>query len=187
MKNWVTVAIAIIALVASVCALYLDNEHLELQRTQHEEAIKLGRSALGADTQHHQEALEADIQHHQEAMELGRSALEADTQHYEELSDQYEEVIRPHTKHEEIYDDISLLYDLLVLCRDWLSTLPYEDRKVPEPYYIEANNNFYSAIKELRVKNFHEAERLVGDAYASLAEGYKAYASVVSSNTTASE
>jgi len=173
MKNWVTVAVAIIALVTSVCALYLDNEHLELQQTQHEEAMELGSSAL-----------EADTQHHQEAMELGSSALEADTQHYEELSKQFEEVIMPHTKHEEIYDDIALLYDLLVLCRDWLITLPYDDRKAPEPYYIEANSNFYSAIKELRVKNFHEAERLVEDAYASLAECYKAYASVVSSNTT---
>ena len=52
MRNQATLIVAILALVGSVCALYFDNQHLELQQTQHEEAMELGHSTLAADTQH---------------------------------------------------------------------------------------------------------------------------------------
>ena len=200
LKNWGALTVAIVALVGSVYALYLDNKHLELQQTQHEEAMELGSSALEADTQHHQEALEGDTQHHQEAMELARSALEADTQHhqeamelgqtaldieskhYQELNKQFEEVIEPKTRHDEIYDYISLLYDRLVLYREWLGDLQYaglyNEYNVVYPYYREASRNFCKAEEELRAGNFDQAEQSVRDTYASLGEGYEAVLSV---------
>ena len=158
---------------------------IEDQNKQHRESVKL-----------QQKRYEEQIRQHEESTDLAQTALDLESTHYQDLSKQFEAVIEPKTRHDEIFDFIILLYDRIVLYRDWLAALSYDHRKVAEPYYLEAINNFHnqpkpifqklahSTEKELRARNFDEAQRLVEDTYTSMSKGYQAYELVVSSNTT---
>jgi len=213
LRNWGGFTVAVVALLASASAVYFDNTHFEetLKREEQrneksseefQQQIAVQKDVDESQNIRHKQLLELQTQqyeelkeHHGKSLELQKELdeeqnrqlgelVETQKQHSEELKRQYEEVIKPHAKHEEIYDYISLLYDRLVLYRDWLIYLPHEDRKVAEAYYLEAAGSFHRAEMELRAGNFDESQRLIDDTYTSLSEGY---AAIASSNTTAAE
>lgn len=202
LKNWGGLIVAIVALLASVSAVYYDNTHYEETQIREEERDRRANEEFKQSLEHQKELDEEQnirhkelvqlqqkryneqIRQHEEAMNLAQTALGIERQHYQELSEQFEEVIEPKTRHDEIFDFILLLYDRLVLYRDWLTAASYGCREVAEPYYIEASNYFHYAEEELRARNFDEAQRFVTAAYTSMSKGYQACESVVSSNTT---
>ena len=182
-KKLVGVTIAIVAILVSATAIYFDYKHAEEASEEFKKQIEINETHNNRD----EELVETQKQYCEELEEQNRQLQEltkTQKQHYDELKKEFEEVIKPHTRHEEIYDYISLLYNRLVLYRDWLVYLPAEKRSVAEAYYLEAANNFHRAEVEFRAGNFDEAQRLIDDTYTSLSEGY---AAIASSNTTAAE
>jgi len=177
LKNWGPLTIAIIAVVASVCALYLDHKHLELQQKADQETRKIANDALAADMQHHEEALElgysalaADEQHHKEALELGYSALAADEQHHDEALAADEQ----HFMHAELGDDLLLLYDRLTSYGIWLMEIREEAKKAAQSYYDDAVQNWYDARRELNARDFGQVQKLIAAADANLQRGREA-------------
>lgn len=54
-------------------------------------------------------ALHLDSEHFKESSELSRTALKIEREHYQELRKEYEELTKPHTKHDEIYNRLVIL------------------------------------------------------------------------------
>ena len=196
LKNWGALAIAIFALVASVYAIYIDNEHLKLQKAsdqsldeQHKQAVvrqEERNNVLDAQFRESMktasEALETDREHYNESMKTANEVLEADLEHYEYLKKRFDDIVDPHIRHEEILHYIKFLEDRLDRYWNWISPLSGYQGEVGEAYYMKDAGNCESAKSHLMASNFNLAEQLVKAADANLDEGYLA---VVSSNTTA--
>jgi len=161
-KKLVGITVAIVALLVSGTAVYFDYEHSEEAREEFGKQIRV------------------DEDQNRQYAEL----VETQKQHHDELKEQFDKTYQPLTRHEKIYDYISMLYNRLLLYRSWVMAIKRDHREVVEPYYLKAQSKFIEADKELRAENFDQAEELIEDAYAWLTEGSTAYMSVVSSNTT---
>ena len=182
-KKLVGVAVAIVALLVSASAVYLDYKHSKEASEEFKSQININEEQ----NRQFEELVETQKRQYEELREQNRQLEElvkTQKQHYDELKKQFEEVIEPKTRHDEISDYISLLYDRIVLFRDWLDYFPYEDRKIAEAYYIEAVKHFSRAEVALRAKNFDEALEEIDLTYAYLSEGSRA---IESSNTTAAK
>ena len=201
MRNWATLAVAIVAVVASVSAMEADTKHyeeaIEADKQLLDKAIEADKQlhdkVIEADKQLHDKVIEADTKHFEESKTLlqarydeldkqyhkylatYKSEIELNKKHYQTLSEQFEKVTAPHIRHEEVYDHLSLLWDRLVVYRDWLGALASVHRNVVRPYYREASDNFYKAEEELRAGNFEQAMQSIETANVILTEGSKAY------------
>jgi len=197
-KKLVGVTVAIVALLVSASAVYLDYKHskdaseelkkqIEIDEAQNRQSKELVETQI-QQNRHLEELAETQIQQYEELREQNRQLeklVETHKQHYDELKKEFDNVIKPHTRHEEIYDYISLLYDRLMLYRDWVSKQPTSDKRaIVEPYYRKALGNFQRAEEELRSGNFTGALQLIDDAYYYMIEGSK---KIASSNTTAAK
>ena len=180
--------IAIVALLVSASAVCLDYDHtrdaseeLQTQKNINEEQNRQLEELVETQKQQNrqlEELVETQKQQNRQLEEL----VETQKQHYEELKKEFEEVIQPHTRHEEIFDYISLLYNRIVLYGDWLNSRPSYERVKAWPYWEEACRDFQNAEKELRAGNFIQAELSVQSAYDNLVEGR-----IAATNTTTSE
>ena len=193
-KKLVGITVAIVALLVSGTAVYFDYEHykdaseeLKIQSIDAREKFEKQLQADEEQNRQYAELIETQKWQYEELREQNRQLeelVETQKQHHDRLKKEFDEVYEPLTRHEKIYDYISLLYNRLLLYRSWVMAIPRDHREVVEPYYLKAQSKFYEADKELRAENFDQAEELIEDAYAWLTEGSKAYMSVVSSNTT---
>jgi len=194
MKNWGPLTIALIAVVVSVYAVYLDNAHFDkaLKQDQIREQktdVQFGRAMSKAEEANElagkatelageankltgeandlaKEALAADDRHHEEAIELALSALEADTQNAE---------------HSQLYDNLLLLHNRLTRQGDWLAGIPDYVRDAAQEYNNVASDNWREADKELMAGNFDLVRELIDAAIVNLEECY------TTANTTAEE
>ena len=182
-KKSVGVFVAIFALLVSASAVSLDYYHNNIAADEFASQININEEQ----NRQLKELVEIQKQQYEELKEQNRQLeelIKTQEQHHAQLKKEFEQTYEPHTRHEQISDYISLLYDRIVLFRDYLGYFPYERRKVAEVSYIEALNHFSLAELALREKRFDDALEEINLTYDYLSEAYK---EIESSNTTTSE
>ena len=179
-KKLAGITVAVVALLVSGTAVYFDYKHAI------DASVEFGKQILidGEQNRQYAELVETQKQQYEALREQSRQLEElvkTQKEHHDRLKEQFDKTYQPLTRHEKIYDYISLLYDRIVLYRDWVSYLQGERREVADAYYAKAATKFHNAEKALRAGEFDLAQQLVEDTYAIMSKGYEA---VASSNTT---
>ena len=163
MKNWITTAVAIIAVVVSVCALCLDYKHTEdaLQSQQnsdarHDEQFATAMSKAGEANELAGKA--SDLAG--EANELAGEANDATEKHYQELK---------------LSDMLSMLHIRLNDQQEWLNEIP-DNVNLPsvQQHHKDATNSWFEAQEELLAGNLDRVQELIKDALVSLKKCYSA-------------
>ena len=165
MKNWITTAVAIIAVVVSVCALCLDYKHTEdaLQSQQASDA-------------RHDEQFATAMSKAGEANELAREA----NGFAGEANDLAKEVLatdQQHAEHAELSNHLLMLHIRLNDQLEWLNEIPYDARVATaagRPFHVEATNNWCEAEKELLDGNFDLVRELIKVAHDNIGKCYSA-------------
>jgi len=110
-------------------------------------------------------AISLDHIHFKESIALSEYAIEVERQHYEELT-------KPHTQHEEIYDKLSRLDKKIETYRTLISPPAYPNEEIDNLLHIlnDAERLRDDADDAWRYKDYDKAEKLINDAYDSLAK-----------------
>ena len=110
-------------------------------------------------------AISLDHIHFKESIALSEYAIEVERQHYEELT-------KPHTQHEEIYDKLSRLDKKIETYRTLISPPAYPNEEIDNLLHIlnDAERLRDDADEAWRRKDYDKADTLTNDAYNSLAK-----------------
>ena len=110
-------------------------------------------------------AIYLDHIHFKESIELSQYAIETEKQHYEELT-------KPHTQHEEIYDKLSRLDNEIETYRNIYSPLIYPEEEIDNLLdilnHVERLRN--EADEAWRYRDYDKADKLINEAYNELAK-----------------
>lgn len=110
-------------------------------------------------------AIYLDHVHFKESIRQTQYAMEIEKQHYEELT-------KPHAQHEEIYNKLCRLDNRIETYRSLISPLRYPEEEIDNLLRILNNVERLrdDADEAWRYEDYDKAEKLINDAYYSLAD-----------------
>lgn len=165
LRTWGTLIIAIPAAIISAYGMHINRVYYEQSESQYERSIQLQEERY--------EELNAQ---YERSAELNRSIKEIEEAHYQELKMQYEELVKPHAEHDEVYDK---LFFLMEDVEYWRRVVDYftSDGEFSENEIADVNTALkeaetarQNAVEAWRCADYDEANEIIEAVYDSLSE-----------------